>query len=345
MRLDAIGVLRRGWSNFRANWELLPLQWALTLAFGALFAISLVPIVVAIGWSVFAGAPSSPDGWGDWLTGLPAILMARAVPLTFGVVASLVLGTIAILAYAFMLGGTYGTYWAGDRQAPAGAGTLPPLFRVYSWELFSGWGRRRLWTYFWLVHFFVAVVLVLLLFWLLLVFGAVAAYQGYGGFAAFGLGCGGAIPLLFVGLVVSFWFQLALVEAAREEATVATAVRQGLRLLGERLGAFLLLFLLQLVAGMVMGMVFMPVAVASSLAMRGQPGIDLMVRIPLQFVQWLLSVTVQLVFQAAYVALARDTWRLPEAPVADPSPQAPAASDASGADEEPQSAPAAASEE
>ena len=101
---------------------------------------------------------------------------------------------------------------------------------------------------------------------------------------------------------------MALVEAAREGATVSTAVRQGWRLLGSRLGSILLLFVLQLVAGMVLGAVFAPVAIISSLAMRDQPGLDLAVRMPLQLVQWVISVAVQLVFQAAYVALARDTW-------------------------------------
>lgn len=322
--LDAIGALRRGWANFLANWELLPVQWLLTLAFGLLFVLSLVPIVVAIGWSVFAGAPSTLDGWEEWIAALPAVLASRAIPLAIGVVASLILGTFAVLAYAFLLGGTYGTFWAADRQAPAGTGSAKALFRAFSWNGFTEWGRSRLWTYFWLVHFFVAVFLVVLLFWMLLVLGAVAAFQGYGGFAAVGLGCGGAIPLFFVGLVASFWFQMALVEAGREGATVSTAVRQGWRLLGSRLGSILLLFVLQLVAGMVLGAVFAPVAIISSLAMRDQPGLELAVRMPLQLVQWVISVAVQLVFQAAYVALARDTWpesaQVPLSPIAPPIP-------------------------
>jgi hypothetical protein len=303
VRLDAFAALRRGWNNLRANWQLLPLQWLFGIAFGIAIVVSLLPLVFAVGWSVFADAPTRPEEWSEWLGALPEQVRSRLVPILLGALASMALGTAAILLWAFPAAGTYGVLWQGEGAPRDGAWAA---FRRFRWADFAEWGRRRMWTYFWLFHLFVTLALLLVAFWALLVIGAAAAFQSHGGFAAFGVGCGGALPLLFLGLVASLWFQTSLVEAARPGVGALAASNAGLKLLTARPAAIFLFFVLQLVAGVALAFLFMPFSLMIDVAFRGQFGLGLAAKTPLQLVQWFLTTALQLIFQGAYVALARD---------------------------------------
>jgi hypothetical protein len=320
LKLDAFTALRRGFDNLRANWQLLPVQWLFGVAFGVALVLSFAPLVLAVGWSVFAGAPSRPDEWVDWLGTVPEVVRGRLVPILAGVVASLILGTAAILLWAFPAAGSCGVLWQGE-AAPRGAGWT--AFRRFRWAEFAEWGRSRMWTYFWLFHLFVSLALLLVAFWALLVVGVAAAFQSHGGFAAFGLGCGGALPLLFAGLVGSLWFQTSLVEAARPGVGAIAASNAGLKLLTARPAAIFLFFVLQLVAGVALAVLFVPFSLMIDVAFRGQFGLGLAAKLPLQLVQWAFTTALQLVFQGATVALARDhggAWIEPQAPPAAPRP-------------------------
>jgi hypothetical protein len=312
MRLDAIGALRRGFLNARANWQLVPMQWLFGLLFAFLLVLSLVPVVVAICWSVFQDLPSGFDQWMGWAERLPQILMARALPILIGLLVSLAIGVVAVWVYGYLLAGTYGVLAVGEAQAPRNPlpgtpGTLSwRQFVAFEWSGFHASGMARVWTYFWTIHLFFTLALVLMLIWALVIVAAVWAFQGYGGFAAFGIGCGGALPLVFLGVILSFWSRLAMIEATRRGASVLGAARAGFELLGKRLGAVLLLFLFQVIAGMILGAVFVPMFMFSELAFSNSPGMGLALRIPAQFVQWLISSAVQLIFMGAYLAIAHD---------------------------------------
>ena len=66
--------------------------------------------------------------------------------------------------------------------------------------------------------------------------------ERWGGPAAVGIGCGGALPLGFLLVASSLWSLLAVADAARRESGTLAAARQGLRVLGRRLGAIVLIF-------------------------------------------------------------------------------------------------------
>ena len=247
-----------------------------------------------------------------WFEQLPQILLARAFPIVVGLLVSLAIGVIAVWVYGYLLAGTYGVLSVGEAQAPPIQPIHPDRqlswrqFVAFEWSAFHAAGLARAWKYFWMIHLFITLGLLLVLFWALLILGAVTAFQGYGGFAAFGIGCGGALPLFFLGVILSFWSQLAMIEASREGITVLGAARAGFELLGKRLGAVLLLFLFQIAIGMVLGAVFLPMAVLSQLAASDSPMMMLTLRFPLSFIQWLASSAMQLIFMAAYLALAHD---------------------------------------
>jgi hypothetical protein len=311
LKLDAIGCARRAIVNSWANWELLIAQWVLGAVGLLLVLAGFAPLL----WT-FVELPALREIFsGDPARVLRDLggLAALKLPGWGAVLSALVLATLAwtmsLWVFCFLSAGTYGTLMAGERQAPRGVGSPPPwrTFRTFEVGNFIGWGRRYVWRYFWAVQLFVAIGCGWLLGFSLVVLAAVWAGQGWGAVAAIGVGCGGALPLVFLGFVTAFWYAIAAAELARETSGVWVAMRNGLTWLGRRPGTVLLLFLMQLAASLAVGMVFTPISMLGSFAMADAPGGDLALQLPLGFIQWMVSTAVALATSAAYVAFVRDT--------------------------------------
>ena len=300
-RLGAIDALVRGFLNVRANWELLIAQTAAMFLLFLLAVGSLVPLVVALGLRLADAEGATLDdvlGWlepGRWLT--PGVLVS--------LVAGLLLGTLAIAVYSWFQAGIYGVLVAGDRQAGAGPGRPAALYRTFAWPDFQGWAGRGTWRFFGWYHVYLTIgVLVAALFFALLG-GAVALGLRKGPLAGVGLGCGGALPLFFLGIFVTLVSQAAKSDLLREGSGAVASWRRGGRIVSSRIWAALLLLVLLIAGSIAVSMLLLPLQLLAGVGLRDQifasAGVDLV----FGFGQSILGSLLGLVYGAAWIALMR----------------------------------------
>jgi len=195
---------------------------------------------------------------------------------------------------------------AAERQALPGAARGREWFRTFSLRNFFGWGGRYLWRFFGFVNLWMAAwigVLLLFVFWFFLIAGG---GQRWGKPGALGIGCGSALPVLFVVLVVSFWGLVAQADLAREGSGVWAAAATGLRVLGARFGAVVALFLLFFGSLVVLGAVGLVVSIVLGLGLARAPlALSLAIRLAANLVQSLAGSVVVIALAATLVALVQ----------------------------------------
>lgn len=303
MRLSAVDCLRRGWRNLMANWELVVLQWLQSILVTALMLLGLLVPVLMLGLRFGESVPSFDE--------VLVELFDSPSTLVLALVAALAIWTVAFLVHCYVQAGTYGILVTADRQALPGPPRDQRLFRTFTLRDFLGWGGRYVWRFFWFFNLFcVLVSLVLLLAALWLVF-IVRGGERWGGSAALGIGCGGFLPLAFLVLVLSLWFYVAQADLAREASGVGAASRVGLSVLGQRLGAVVLLFLLLLIAAVALAIAFLPLSAGVDLLLPDAPVARAAVHVLLFLLQGLPSAVLTLALAAALVALVRSELQSP----------------------------------
>jgi hypothetical protein len=298
MRLSTAGCLRRGWTNLSANWELVLLQWLQSFAVMALMALGVLLSLLIVGANLLRTDWSAVHELQQQASRLsPALLLA--------LVALLAVWLSSLLLHCYFQAGTFGVLTAADRQALPGARRDRDFFRTFSLRDFLGWGGRYVWRFFGVIAVFGILLFGLggaALLWLL----STAVGGGeWGGPAALGIGCGGALPLGFLALVAGFWFHLAQADLARDGSGVRAASRRGLAVLGRRLGAVIALFLLTLVAALALAALFFPLAAAADALLSGAPLLRTLVRFLLLLLQSLPNTLLATLLAGALVALVR----------------------------------------
>lgn len=285
----------------RANWELLLLQAAATVALALLLIGSLLPLGIALGLTV-AKLASTPA---ETLLGLAD----PATWLTAGVLAALaggaLLGGLAIAVYAWFQAGIFGVLVAGDRQAGAGPRRPSALYRTFTWADFTGWAGRRTWRFFGWYHLYLLVVTALGGLLGALLIAAILVGRSEGVAAGFGIGCGGLLPLLFVLLFASLVAAAAKADLVRDGSGAAASWSRGGRVVARRLGGVLLLLLLLLAASVAASMLLFPLQLLSELGLSDRFGAYLAVQVFVSVVQTVLGTLLALVYGAAFVALVR----------------------------------------
>jgi len=305
VRLSALGCLRRGWTNLAANWELVLLSWLAFFLVIALLALGIVLPLLILGANLAGrGAAAQVEDLARRAASLsPALLLA--------LLALLAVWTLSLLLHCFVQAGAYGVLTAADRQALPGSRRSRDFFRAFSLRDFAGWGALYVWRFFGTLLLFWGLALPLGLAALLWLIFTVAGGGRWGGPAALGIGCGGALPLGFLVLATGFWFQLAQADLARQGSGVRTAWRRGLAVLGRRLGAVTLLFLLALAAALALAAVFLPLSAATEGLLSGAPApatpvmMRALVRLLLFLLQSLPNTLLAMVLAGALVALVR----------------------------------------
>ncbi|GMU66851.1 MAG: hypothetical protein AMXMBFR36_31250 [Acidobacteriota bacterium] len=302
--LSAIDALGRGIANVRANWELLLAQIAAMFALALVVAVSIVPLVIALGAS-FADLGkldgSDPQAVLDLLR--PERWLSAGV--LVAVVASLVFGTLAILVYSWFQAGVFGILVAGDRQAGAGAGRPRGLFRTFSWRDFSGWASRGTWRFFGWYHLYLTVLTLMVAALGALALAAISVGVSQGPMAGVGVGCGGALPLFFALFYVSLVFEAAKADLAREDSGAVASWRRGAGVVARRIGGTLLLFLLFFCASMAMSMLVLPLQLLAEFGLRDQMVAYVALQLVVYLVQWGLGSVFGLIYGASFVALVR----------------------------------------
>jgi hypothetical protein len=298
MRLSAAGCLRRGWTNLSANWELVLLQWLQSFLVLALMAIGLSLSLLIVGANL-----SRVDGFA--VRQLARRLEELSPALLLAAIALLAVWLSSLLLHCYFQAGTFGILTAADRQALPGARRKRDFFRTFSLHDFLGWGGLYVWRFFGVLLLFGVLLFALggaALLWLL---STVAGGGEWGGRAALGNGFGGALPLGFLILVAGLWFHLAQAGLAREGSGVRAASRQGLAVLGRRLGAVILLLLLTLAGALALAALFLPLSTAADALLAGAPLMRTLVRFLLLLLQSLPNTLLATLFAGALVALVR----------------------------------------
>lgn len=244
MKLSAVDSVNRGLVNLRANWEILGFQVLQVLIVSVLVIVGFVPPLGVLGFTDLATFDPATQDWSSVVESVSA-LVTRGREAWVLLIASLLLASaiwlMATLVYCYFQAGIFGVLVAGDRQAPPGRSRGRQWFRTFTANTFRGWAARYLWRYFWLLNLFILISTVWLVLPLLLLMLTVWGDARWGTGAAVGIGCGGAIPVVFSVIVLAFWSQLAQADLAREASGVWIATRRGLQVLGRRLGAVIFL--------------------------------------------------------------------------------------------------------
>lgn len=299
--------MERGFAALRGNWELALVRLGQTLLVSLVLLAGLAPpiVVAGLGGLEIASAAASlgqfqaPDleAWSR-LVGrhLGAFLLSLC--------ATLVIWLLAMLVHAFLQGGILGVLAAGDRQAPAAA-RQGEWFRTYSTRHLLGWGRRLIWRMFGLWALALGLSMVWGLATAAWIGAAWAALARWGGGAGVGIGCGGALPVLFGWLVLTLWWQLGQAGLADERVGFWSCLRQALQIAGRRLGGLLLVLLVVAVAGLAINVVFMPLSMGIELALAGEGGARVVATSLLGLAQWLALSVVGILYSATLVALVR----------------------------------------
>ncbi len=304
MALAAIDCVRRGMRNARANRELIAVRWLSSMGLLALALLGLLPLALVLGLTL-ADLPANPEDWERVGAELATRLSEASAALFAAGLAAACIWTLAFVVFCFVQAGSYGVLFAGDRQAPPGVPGEAGWFRTFSRADFSGWGGRLMWRFFWFANLYACLVLVLGVLFVLLLAGAAWAAGQWGPPAGLGLGCGGALPLLFLAVSLGLWFSLAQADLPRDGAGVLTSARRGLRVLGRRLGGVLLIVLLTVMASAALAIVFAPFAILVKVALDDALPAYVAARALLFAAQSLCSSALSVVLAASLIALVR----------------------------------------
>lgn len=306
MKRSAIDCLRRAGLSLRANAGLIPLSLVQSISFTLLFVVSLVPPVLVLGGMALLEGEWNAALFEEWLAGLEASLAANLAALGLAVFASLVLGLLAVLVWGWFQGGVLGILVAAERQAPPGAEGRAGAwrwFRTFSLRDFAGWGGRYAWRFFWFFHLSVTVSLLLMLAGVLVALGAGLGYETWGAPAAWGIGCGASLPFLFAVLVYALWTLAAQPAVALPESGVIRGARAGLRVVGRRPGAVLLVLVVFAVLSVVAWMAIFVAQMLIGVAIPDDTLAWALVYVLFSLVQWVLSAALTVYASAAYSSL------------------------------------------
>jgi hypothetical protein len=278
------------------------------LIVSVLVVVGFLPPLAALGFTDLATFDPAIQDWSSVVESVAA-MMTRGREAWVLLLASLILTSaiwlMATLVYCYFQAGIFGVLVAGDRQAPPGRPRGTQWFQTFSASTFRGWAGRYLWRYFWLLNLFILISTAWLVLPLLLLLLTIWGDAHWGTTAALGIGCGGAIPVVFSMIVLAFWSQLAQADLAREPSGVWTATRRGLHILGRRLGAVIFLGF-----GLMVIMITLTVSVALvSTFLDFFSGVGSTSKwighVVLTLVEWASSSVVSVAFAAILVSLVR----------------------------------------
>lgn len=306
MKRSAIDCLRRASQSLRSNGGLIPLALLQHVLVGVLFVVSLAPPFLVLGGMALLQGEPSVAALEEWLAGLATALAAGLVPLALAVLASFVLGILAVYVWGWFQGGMLGVLVAAERQAPSGAEDRAGgwrWFRTFSVRDFAGWGGRYAWRFFWFFHLSLTVSLLLVLAGLLIAFAAGVAREAWGLPAAYGIGCGASLPLLFGFVVYALWNLAAQPAVALPESGTLRGARIGLRVVGRRPGAVLLIFLAFVVVSVVAWLVLAVAQAGVGLLVPDDLAVWIALYGLFSLVQWTLSAALTVFATGGFASL------------------------------------------
>lgn len=314
-RLSALDALSRGFLNVRANRELIGIQVAAGVLLAASIVVPLALFVVRLGVPLSAFTANDPQGLVRAFESVQLDLGQLAPMLGIGLLLLLVVGTLVFILYCWFQAGTLAVLLAGEAQAPSSRQAPAAVFRTFSWSGFVGWASRYALRIFWVNNLFL-IFLTLLLLALSLPFLLMAAFsEDRISAAACAMGCGLALPIGFVALVLMLAMIVAQICAVEEGATILGSTRRAFSIAGSRLGGLLLLYLLLALGSIAVATFFGGLGLMVKLALARAAMMQSVLSFLLGAVEFVASTTLTLAMTAAIVALVRAELQLrPAAP-------------------------------
>ncbi|MEO7794657.1 MAG: hypothetical protein ABIV06_07760 [Thermoanaerobaculia bacterium] len=312
-RLPAMDALARGFVNVRANRELVLVQIASGLLLAASILVPVLLFLVRLGIPLSVFTARDPEALAREIESIQVDFGQLTSMLGLGLIVLLVVGTLVFILYCWFQAGTLAVLLAGEAQAPLARKAPPEVFRTFTWAGFVGWASRYGMRLFWVNNIFLMLLtLVLIAFTLPFL---LAAWLSEGTISAVGcvVGCGLALPLGFVAVVVVLAMMVAQVCAVEEGTSAWRATRRGFAITGHRLGGLLLLYLLMIVGSLAVTTLFGVLGLVLNLALARLALLQTVLSAGLGVVEFVLSVCLTLVMTAAIVALVRSEMRLESA--------------------------------
>jgi len=308
-RLSALDALARGIANVRANRELVAIQVASGLLLAAAIVVPLLLFLDRLGVPLSVFTANDPEALRQAFASVHLELDQLASLLGLGLLLFVVVGTLVFLVYCWFQAGTLAVLLAGESQAPLSRLASPAVFRTFSWAGFFGWASRFGLRIFWINNLFLIFLTVVLgIFTLPLVLvGRLAA--GSGAVVACAAGCGMALPLGFVALVLVLAMIVAQICAVEDGATVRSATKQAFSIAGSRLGGLLLLYILLIAGSLAVTIFFGGVGLVVKLALARSGMFQTVLSTGLGIVEFVVSAGLTLAMTAAIVALVRGELR------------------------------------
>ncbi|MFN2238791.1 MAG: hypothetical protein ABR524_05310 [Thermoanaerobaculia bacterium] len=242
-------IFRRGMESAIANWPLILIRVAESIAVIAIVVMAVMAALVPLFVGAATGLPSidNPEAFAEWVLGVSPLLVLFAI-----VVVSVVFG-LAVLVHSFVTAGVFGVFAAAENRAPEGGGR--DWFRVFTPELWWINSKRFVWTYFWIYNIVWGVAALAMLLPLIpALIGAMLLRDSEMILIPTCLGIAATVAIgIVAGMVAIVWSHVAFAEAVRTGA----GARESLRLAGVQMrrrgGAILLVVVSYFALSMVVG--------------------------------------------------------------------------------------------
>ena len=312
-RLPALDALVRGFANLRANRELVLVQIASGVLLAASILVPLLLFLARLGIPLSVWNTKDPEALAKALASVSLDLGQLTSMLGLGLLVMLVVGTLVFVLYCWFQAGTLAVLLAGEAQAPVGRRMPAEVFRTFTWAGFVGWASRYGMRIFWINNLFLIFLTLLLLAFTLPI--VLASWFSEDGVSALGcvMGCGLALPLGFIAVVLVLAMMVAQICAVEEGATTWRAIRRAFSITGHRLGGLLLLYLLTICGSLAVTTLFGVAGFVLKLALARAETLLAVLSAGLGIVEFVVSVGLTLAMTAAIVAMVRAEMRLESA--------------------------------
>jgi hypothetical protein len=311
-------VLRRGFDNTLANWQLLALRFAESVVFAGIIIAAIIAIVVPVLVSFGLNLDRLPELASTLeLERLPDLMVRLGAIAGYFLLVALVVAIVLTAIHAFVVAGCMRVYVDGDRTAGP-VDTAPrrgyAVFTLQRWwsGAADGW-----WPVFWIYNLAWGAASVILLIPLLPTFALMLVLRDDDSAALVaGIGCFGivitALLAIVVGVAVSLWTTRAIATWTARRGTAREALSLASAAIRTDLGRHLLIALAVIVVGMAGSSFFAGfsfVGTFTSLAARDQPLLGLFA-LPVRALGWILSTIFSAAiggwFLSSYASLANE---------------------------------------
>jgi hypothetical protein len=316
VRTGVFDLLRRGFDNTLANWQLALIRFLEAFVMMILFIVAMVviamPILVSIG--INAADLDTPE---DIESAVSALLQKWVMLVWFLVGISVAL-LVVMLMHSFIEAGCARVFVDGDRAAGDELSGPRTRFKVFSMQRWVEGGKEGWWTVFWIYNILWGVGLLVILLPLVGLIAAAVIFGSSGGEAGAGIAAliaclGVAITMLFsiaVMIVLAIWTNRAIVDWAVHRTTALAAIGYAGRSirsdLGRHAGVAVCIFVIAMAASMFFSMFGFFTGLGDSIGDR--PELFMLLTAPVRIVTSLLNSAVSALigswFVATYASLA-----------------------------------------